>query len=224
VLKYPLKSHRKKISYPKESSKLAEFIGAMIGDGGINSDWQVVISLGAKTDMEYGDYIEGLIFELFGLSARKRIRKKYNTLNLVISSINLVDFLISKGLVKGNKIEQKVDLPDWIWKKRSYQKFCMRGLMDTDGGVYEHLHKIRGKTYCNRGMCFTSASPLLIDSVYKILENFKFSPKITDKHHRIYLYKKEEVDRYFSEIGTSNFKHQTRYNNLRTTEIIRRGA
>ena len=224
MLKYPLKSHRKRILYPRESSKLAEFIGIMIGDGGINSDWQIVVSLGTKTDMEYGDYIESLVLKLFGLSVHKRIRKKYGTLNLVVSSVNLVEFLLDKGLVRGNKIEQKIDLPNWIWKKRSYQKYCVRGLIDTDGGVYEHLHRIRGRTYCNRGMCFTSASPLLIDSVYKILENFNFTPKITNKHHRIYLYKKEEVDRYFNEIGTSNFKHQARYNNLRTTKIIRRGA
>ncbi|CAN5736640.1 hypothetical protein BH11PAT2_BH11PAT2_00030 [soil metagenome] len=44
-LKYPNKSHRKKVILPAESVKLAEFFGIMMGDGGINNDWQANITL-----------------------------------------------------------------------------------------------------------------------------------------------------------------------------------
>ena len=37
-LKYPRKSHRKPLRIPRESAKLAEFMGAEFGDGGINND------------------------------------------------------------------------------------------------------------------------------------------------------------------------------------------
>ena len=42
---------------------LAEFMGIIFGDGGINNDWQLVISLNSLTDREYSDYILKLIYK-----------------------------------------------------------------------------------------------------------------------------------------------------------------
>lgn len=46
-LRYPEKSHRKKVTIPKYSQNLAEFFGIMIGDGGVNNTWQANISVNA---------------------------------------------------------------------------------------------------------------------------------------------------------------------------------
>ncbi len=59
-LKFPNKSHRKPILFPSESEELAELIGIIFGDGGINNNWQLVISLNAISDYLYASYISSL--------------------------------------------------------------------------------------------------------------------------------------------------------------------
>jgi len=38
LLKYPNKSHRKNINFPSENNDLAELMGIIAGDEGINND------------------------------------------------------------------------------------------------------------------------------------------------------------------------------------------
>lgn len=68
TLRYPKKSHRKAVIFPKDSVALAEFFGIMIGDGGINNSWQVNVSMNAVKDKTYARYISRLIQGLFGLT------------------------------------------------------------------------------------------------------------------------------------------------------------
>lgn len=56
---------RNSFNYPSESSKLAEFIGIMLGDGGVSKD-QIKISLDMNADKEYVIIVMKLIQELFG--------------------------------------------------------------------------------------------------------------------------------------------------------------
>ena len=43
------------------------------------------------------------------------------------------------GLKPGNKIKSQTTIPKWIWKSDELLKACVRGLIDTDGSVYELL-------------------------------------------------------------------------------------
>lgn len=74
-LRYPKKSHRKFIRFPRNSILLAEFMGIEFGDGGIGNPWQVVITLNSKKDAEYAKYVVGLLHSLFGIDAVVRKRK-----------------------------------------------------------------------------------------------------------------------------------------------------
>ena len=120
ALIYPNKSHRKIIKTPSESSDLAELMGIVFGDGGIDNPWQLVISLNSNSDIEYSRYIVALLTKLFGVKVAVRKRPNQNTLVLVCSSMNLLDFLISKGAVRGNKILHQIDIPDWISCNSTY--------------------------------------------------------------------------------------------------------
>src|SRR6185437_15520670 len=113
-LTFPKKSHRKVITFPNESTLLSEFLGIVIGDGGINNGWQVVISLNALKDASYAEYVSQVIKKLFNLTPAIRKRPNQNTLVVVATSTSLVDFLISKGAVRGNKIAQQITAPQWI--------------------------------------------------------------------------------------------------------------
>ncbi|MFA5050915.1 MAG: LAGLIDADG family homing endonuclease [Patescibacteria group bacterium] len=203
LLKYPKKSHRKRIKIPKESVRLAELMGIEFGDGGIGNSWQIIITLNAEKDAKYARYVQRLILELFGINAAVRKRGE-RTLQIVSSSTSLVDFLVKKGAIRGNKIKQHFDIPDWVRKNRKYEKAFVRGLVDTDGCLYIHRHTVKGVLYKNIGFCFTSGSRNLLNSVADIFREFGIKPHITDGCRRIYLYDKDSVVKYLHTFGSVN--------------------
>lgn len=219
-LLYPKKSHRKDISFPSDTIALAEFLGIVFGDGGINNDWQLVISLNSKLDLEYSKYILNLVKKLFTFDAIARKRKNENTLDIVASSTSLVEFLISKGTARGNKILNKINIPKWIGKNNDYCKAFVRGLVDTDGCLYIHRHKIKKSIYINIGFCFTSYSPEIISSVAKILSENKIIPHMDNKNQRIYLYKEAAVIKYLTIFGSSNPRIFNKINKWRDARAV----
>lgn len=204
LLKYPNKSHRKVVTLPVPSVELAEFFGIMIGDGGINNPWQANITLNAEADRNYAEYVVGLSKKLFGIVPGIVKRKNEKAIIISLASTSLVDYLVDRGLSRGNKLEQGLHIPEWIMQKPGYRIACMRGLIDTDGCLYIHRHTVAGKQYRNIGLCFCSHSPELIAQASTIFEEFGIIPHISNQGRSIYLYKASAVARYLEVFGTSN--------------------
>lgn len=199
---------RKRIIKPSNIPLLAEFFGIVLGDGGINSDHQVVITVHRKDGKEYTSFICDLAKRLFSLVPavyRYRSLKSKNVVGITISSIALVEFLLSKGLKKGNKVRQQVNVPSWIKKDPELSRGCLRGLIDTDGCVYGHRHVSHGCKCYNIGLQFSNRSVPLLFFVKQTLSAFNFSPK--HHGHGIYLFRESEVCRYAKEVGFSNPYH-----------------
>lgn len=213
MLRYPNKSHRKTIAIPQESVELAELMGIIFGDGGIGNNWQIVISLNSELDNEYALYVVTSIEKLFHLKVTVRKRPNQNTLVIVVSSMNLLDFIISKGAIKGDKLKGKMKIPNCIIANPEYKKSFVRGLVDTDGCIYIHKHKIKGINNINIGLCFTSASKNLIYYVAKILNQLGIKPHITKNRQNIYLYGEKSIVKYLDIFGSSNPRI---YNKLKT--------
>ena len=204
---------RKPISYPKRSSELAEFVGIMLGDGGI-SQYQLKVTLHKIDDKEYGEFVISLIEKLFDVPVSVQPRKRDNSTNYVISRVELVQHCINKiGLKQGNKIKQQIDIPDWIKQNKQYSIACVRGLVDTDGSVFTHRYKINGKLYSYKKMGFTSRSKKLVNSVFKILDSIDLCPRITKNYEDVRIDSIESMKNYFKLIGTHNPKHLKRYLN-----------
>lgn len=218
LLKYPKKSHRKIVNIPSESNKLAELLGIQIGDGGINNPWQLSITLNAKADIKYSKYINNLIWNLFEVKAHTLILPR-NTLRIIYSSITIVDFMIAKGLVRGNKITQRIATPKWILENDEYERAFVRGLVDTDGCLYIHKHKVQNKPYKNIGFCFTSYSNPLILSVANILRKNNINPHINNKMNCIYLYSVSSIIRYLEIFGSSNPRIWKIFNRWRDARV-----
>src|SRR3989344_180675 len=204
LLKYPKKSHRKEVIIPKQSSRLAEFMGIMLGDGGINNLWQANITVNAVKDANYAHHISKMCAYLFGIAPTIRKRKDRQALVISLASTSVVDFLVKQGLSRGNKLKQGLKIPPWILSKSTYRKACVRGLVDTDGCLFIHTHKIRRKVYKNIGFSFTSYSPELIFQTATILEEFGIMPHITKRGQNIYLYQSNAVAKYLKIFNTSN--------------------
>lgn len=200
---------RKEIKYPRKSSLLAEFIGIMLGDGGVRNKYQITISYNWKQDKEYAKYIQKLVENLFGISSVRYTREELGSADIVVTSRNLIEFLEKIGIKKGDKVINKIDIPDWIFGHEQYQIACLKGLFDTDGCVYHHKYKVDGEWYSFTKIAFTSYSRPLCKAIFQILKNLNFNPKLYG--NRVYLYRKAEVDRYFKEIGTHNPRYLKRY-------------
>jgi intein/homing endonuclease len=196
---------RKEIRYPVKSEDLAELFGIMLGDGGLPSSHQFTISFNNKTDKEYSVYLRNLLRKLFAVDCHIHYPKNSNGADIIVSSSNLVDFLLRQGLVAGNKIRNQVDIPGWVNEAIAYQKACLRGLIDTDGSFYCHRYTSNGKEYSYLKLCFTNCSRPLLKSVQKILKKLNFKAYLRGNH--VSIYSASEIRRYFEEIGTHNQKH-----------------
>ncbi len=219
-LKYPKKSHRKQLILPKYSTQLAEFFGIMMGDGGINNPWQANITLNSIKDAKYSKYVSSLCKKIFGIIPAVRKRKTSNALVVSLASTSVVDFLVTNGLVRGNKLKTGLMIPRWILEKPLYKKACVRGLIDTDGCIFIHVHKVLGKVYKNIGLSFSSCSPELIFQVADIFAEFGIIPHISKRGRDIYLYQADSVVKYLKIIGTSNYRIKSVYNKWRDARAV----
>ena len=205
-----LTSVTKSIREPRKSIDLAEFAGIIIGDGGITKN-QVIISLDPKTDREYVSFVTNFLTKLFGVKPSIYSKNKgVSVVKIAISRVKLVNFCRSIGLKVGNKLKQGLDVPDWIKEKESFKISCVRGLMDTDGCFFVERHKIKGKIYSYPRIAITSYSKNLCDSVFTILEELGFSPRIRGGRN-VQLENIAEIKKYFKLIRTNNFKHKRKF-------------
>lgn len=200
----------KKITKPKQTGELAEFVGIMIGDGGITKK-QITVTLNYITDKEYINFVRGLFTKLFGVKPALYQREKESVINIVVSRIKLVKFCQTIGLKVGNKIKQQIDIPNWVKNNNKFKTACLRGLMDTDGCIFNECHEIKNKKYCYPRLLFVSHSINLRLSVYKIMQELEFHPVIRN-NRSVNLENRQEIIKYFQLIGTNNSKHRMRYN------------
>lgn len=193
----------KQCSKPLKSPQLAEFVGIVLGDGGI-TDYQITITLNKKDDREYVDFVTKLIRNLFQTTVSNNIQGP--VVRITVSRKNLVKYCQKIGLKKGHKIRQQVDIPSWIMDNESYCIACLRGLVDTDGCVFRHRYKVNNKLYCYNKLAYSSRSKPLLSSVSKILNQIGINPRI-DCRGDIRLDNTKDVKRYFDIVGSSNPKH-----------------
>ncbi len=198
-----------KIKKPRYSKNIAEFVGIMIGDGSITNS-QIQISMSSIVDKEYIPYIKKLIEDQFRVYV-SIIRPSYaNVIKIIVSRKELVFYCQKIGLRKGNKLKEGLSVPEWIFKNKEYQKACLRGVMDTDGCIFNERHIYKNRKYSYKRWNITSASLRLCKDIYKMLENLGFNPRIRNSRC-VQLENKNEIERYFEIVGTRNPKHLRRY-------------
>lgn len=205
----------KKVLLPDYSAELAEFIGIMLGDGGITRG-QISVTLGYTTDKKYVPYIRKLIHKLFKTKTSTYRSTSKDVIRISSSGVNLVKNLLTLGLVKGNKVKQQFDIPRWIFNDKLYMKACIRGLIDTDGCVHRKVRREdSGVEYRSLGITQSSYSPPLQDSIIRIFNTLGF--KVSRSGTTIYLCGQKQVKRYVNEIGFSNPRYLNRYQSFLKT-------
>ncbi len=196
---------------PKNSSHLAEAFGIILGDGCITKG-QVRITLNKNDDSDFINYVAKLFKKIFGIKPSLHGYKGVNVMGITLSRKKIIGFLVKKGLKIGNKVKQQVEVPDWIRKSDLFSKYCMRGLLDTDGCFYVDKHKYKDKVYFNCGINFTNRSLPILNFFKENLIKFGYHPT-QNTQFSISLRREEEIKRYFEEIGSSNPKHLNKFKN-----------
>lgn len=197
------------IKKPGHSEDLAEFVGIILGDGGLTHG-QLVITLNCVDDLEYSNFVVNLLFKLFGFSPSRRIRRNSKVILIRASRVDLTRFCQKVGLKLGNKIKQQVDIPDWIKNNLDFKKSCLRGLVDTDGSLIIHKYKSKGRPYVYKKIGFTSRSSPLLKSVSEILNELNIKHRFGNNFD-IRIEARNDVEKYFNLVGSHNPKHLKRF-------------
>jgi len=92
---------------------LAEFVGMLLGDGQISSNF-VGITINGEDDKDYVLYILTLIKDLFNLNVKVRTRKNDKTVDIDIREKDVVNYLLAIGMVKSPK-----------WNRAEIPIFCL---------------------------------------------------------------------------------------------------
>lgn len=189
---------RHDIVIPREHSPdLAEFFGVLLGDGHLTPT-QVTVTLGKKD--EYISYTVALMSKLFGAKPKVTTSGRGDR-TVYIGSTKIVRWLMLMGLVF-NKVKAQVDVPSWIFSRNDFMRATIRGLFDTDGSVYKLRFGLQ--------LSFSNRSLPLLSSFRLMLSKLGYHPsKVTV--HSVYLTRKEELYKYFYEIGFGNEKHTKRF-------------
>ncbi len=187
------------------NEKLAEYVGIMLGDGCITPG-QCNITLNSVADREYVHFVSQLEKNLFGEAPKLYKRKDSKALVLYYNSRFMIRYLLSIGLKIGNKVKQQVNVPDWIKSSLLYKMACVRGLIDTDGGVFLHRYRVNNRDYSYKKICFSNKSIPLLIFVKETLEELGFIPKMISNvvNKQVWLYNNTEVMDYLKKVGTSN--------------------
>lgn len=205
---------RKSIKLPSYSPELAEFVGIMLGDGGITK-YQIKITLHSIDDAEYSLFVLQLIKKLFGVTPSIIFSKNSRATNIAVSRRELVLFCNTKlNLPTGHKVRHGIDVPKWICDNPKFAKACIRGLIDTDGSIFWEKHR-GDPLYSYPRLNFTSASAPLVQSVYTLLCSLGFSPTIRRRGQSVQIEKKQEICNYWQTIGSSNPKHERKLRQVR---------
>lgn len=201
----------KNVNFPESSEKFAEFYGAMLGDGNLNKTkgykigtYMARIVGDQKLDYEYHiGFLKPLMEELFGLSVKVG-KQGRGTMYITIYSKLLVNFLEKKGFMAGDKIKNKLNIPGWIKENNDFLKACLRGLYDTDGGIYQ----LNNQRTCQ--IAFTNHNPVLLKDVRDSLIKLGIIPSNIVAGRRVYITKRSELQKFLKLVGFSNPRHSNK--------------
>lgn len=198
-----IKNDVEEIELPQLSSQFAEFLGALAGDGHIGStNYEVCIVCHKYLDKNYVEkHINKMYRDLFNTKPRIFIHKEKNWIKIRIYSKKLVEYLSKTFKLPVGKKKGKLKIPKQI-EKSIYLKDYLRGLFDTDGSFHRH-HKNKA------AIEIISMDKKFLKQVYDSLKYLNFSPGISGKN--LYLYRPNEIEKFFKEIKPANYKHLSKY-------------
>lgn len=184
------------------SVEVAELYGALLGDGCLYSNLNgFCITGNMDLDQQYIKYLQELSVSLFGTEPNIHFQEEESVVRLILNSRKVAAYLKDKNFPVGEKKEQEIRVLGKL-REGEYLKAVIRGLFDTDGGIYAHP---------NSGimMDITAKNTSLLDFLDESAA--KLDLPLNRTHDRVQLYGEEKLDKFMNMIGSSNSRNIKRY-------------
>lgn len=205
------------------TSKFAEFIGIVLGDGSlgiyrcksgdkIKTQHRLQITLNSVDDREYIIYVMNLITELFGVVPRT-LHRSGKTFDIRVFRKGIVKFLIEDVGLKTAPKKNRAEIPEF-YINSSHELDVIRGCFDTDGSVV--LTNNNGTLYprLELKVCKSPMQTQIIDILER--NGFRFGVyNVGSGEIRIQLNGKKQLKQWIDKIGFSNPKHYSKVNKIR---------
>ena len=155
-----------------DKDKLAYIIGLALGDGNLSNPNGRAVRLRITCDVKYPKLIQRIKATIQHVLPENKVSivlRKKNCVDVSCFS-NHWEAILGWYVGKGSKFAQKVSVPDWIKTNADYAKWCLKGLIETDGSVY-----------FDRGypmVMYTSIIPNLTNDANSMIELLGFKPHI----------------------------------------------
>lgn len=163
---------------PEHSENLAELIGIVLGDGNIFT-YDRCQRLTISCDGSYAVYVKHvkhLVRDVFKKEPSIIKRSKANCHDVCLY---MQDIDKALNLKAGNKIKNKVEIPNWILAKKEFLIRCLKGLFETDGNFSKNK-----KSYV-QFIEFENKCPELRLSVYKAMKRLGYNPQLGNRYVRL---------------------------------------
>lgn len=201
------------------NERIAELIGAIIGDGCIRyrpdlRHYYIEIVGDKVKEKDYFDYLANILKEELSLTAH--IHTIGRGLRLKFYSKEFLEYLVHSLQMPCNKNKgMNVSIPSKIMENKDFLNSCLRGIFDTDGSVF-FANKGYRKDYPTLEITTTSKN-LCVQLVSALSNSFRVRSRKYTKDNFLTAYKvslngEKMVNKWFEEIGSSNQKHLERYN------------
>ena len=150
----------------------AYVIGLAIGDGNLSNPNGRAVRLRITCDTKYPILISKISTALRELLPKNRVNIVYGNGNYVNVSVysNHLEGLLGWKASGGSKARQGVSIPEWIFKDRALTICCLRGLIETDGAIYQD----RGYPM----VIFSTIIPLLASQVHAMICALGYAPRL----------------------------------------------
>lgn len=193
-------------------------MGICFGDGCLSvnkkkHDYFLQIVANSLDESEYlRHHVSHLLFRLFGL--RLIVHKQdTNTVVLAKRSRQLIELLAAYGMPIGKK--RILSVPDCILASNELSLAFIRGLFDTDGSLT--FKRVSYPTISISSHCrdfLVEIREILLKNDFRIGNVIEEHTTINGKlfmKYRIFLYGKNNLESWFSKIGTNNPKNIIKY-------------
>lgn len=154
---------------------LAYIIGVALGDGNLSNPNGRATRLRITCDAKYPQLADEIIDSLKKIFPANNVSivyvpNKSTYFNISVYSNRLNEYMPWK-VGQGTKHAQCARVPEWIRIHKTYSKYCLKGLFQTDGSIYYD----RGYLMIN----FTNHTKELIDDVLYMIKDIGFSPTLS---------------------------------------------
>ncbi len=214
----------------QDKEKLAEFCGAMVGDGWIQSNSKSLFLAGnIDEDKEYYDTTMVPLVSKLITPVKPRVFPYWSVYGIGIYKTEIIKELLNLGLLKGKKVDI-ASIPPWIISSSlDIKRAFIRGIFDTDGSIFmqkdytEYADDFNSKYHTKSRIRIASISKKLIQDISYLLDSLNFRYTIRSRkggfrHNRnnnsayfIEINSICEIHRFFEEIKSHNPKHITKY-------------